>query len=85
MNESDQRGERTVALALLGAVLFSNPLLDGFADSMGLVLGIPSLYLYLFLAWALVIALLAWVVERAGGTAARPPDPPAAEDDREAR
>lgn len=64
MNRPDQRSERTVVLALLGALLFSQPLLGAFdAGSEDLVFGFPVLYLYLFLAWAALIGLLALVME----------------------
>ena len=67
MNEQSHLGERTVALTLLGAVLFHRPLLDVFDAGAGATLGgIPVLFLYLFGAWALLIALLGIVIERAG-------------------
>ncbi|MEM7226967.1 MAG: hypothetical protein AAF495_28620 [Pseudomonadota bacterium] len=68
MSERERRGEKTAALALLGAVLFCEPLLDGFdADAELLLFGIPSLYLYLFVAWGVLIALLALVLKRKDG------------------
>jgi hypothetical protein len=57
------RGQRLVALFLLGVMLFNYPLLQLFAGD-GMVLGIPLLYCYLFCAWALLIGLIALVVER---------------------
>ena len=57
MNER-QRSPRLVAVAILGLVLFSYPLLAVF-DVPVLVLGVPLLWAYLFAAWALVIALVA--------------------------
>ncbi|MGI9383269.1 MAG: hypothetical protein ACR2PO_08945 [Methyloligellaceae bacterium] len=66
MNEHSQQGARTVALTLLGAVLFHRPLLDVFdAGADATVGGIPVLFLYLFGAWALLIVLLGVVIERA--------------------
>ena len=60
----DQRSERTVVLALLGAVLFTQPLLGAFdAGAEDMALGFPVLYLYLFAAWAVLIGLLALVME----------------------
>ncbi len=61
--------ERTVGLFLLGLVLFFPPVLTVF-DRAALLFGIPVLFLYLFGAWALLIGLIAWVMERGGG----PPD-----------
>lgn len=56
------RGQRLAALTLLGLLLFNYPLLDLFAGP-GELAGIPALYLYVFAAWALLIALMAFVVE----------------------
>jgi hypothetical protein len=57
--------QRLVALFLLGALLFGYPLLALF-DSRATLAGIPLLYVWLFGAWAFLIAGLAWVVERDG-------------------
>ncbi|HJV50705.1 MAG TPA: hypothetical protein VJ652_04560 [Noviherbaspirillum sp.] len=63
MNKQNVKGQRLVALFLLGNLLFNYPLLTLFnrADT---VAGIPLLYLYVFGAWAMLIALLAFVVEK---------------------
>jgi hypothetical protein len=63
MEEFDVRAQRLVALALLGFVLFSYPLLAVF-NTQGTVFGIPVLYAYFFVAWAALIAVMALVVER---------------------
>lgn len=52
-----------VPLFLLGCLLFTFPLLSLF-NTPDTVFGIPTLYAYLFAAWALLIALLALAVER---------------------
>ena len=52
-----------VAAFLLGCLLFTYPLLSLF-NSDAMVFGIPVLYLYLFAAWALLIALIAFAAER---------------------
>jgi hypothetical protein len=57
------RNERLVGLFLLGLALFNYPLLALF-DAPRLVLGVPLLYLYLFVAWAAVIAIVAVVLHR---------------------
>ena len=57
------KGQRLVALFLLGLLLFNYPLLDLFAGP-GLLLGIPALYVYAFSVWALLIGLMAIVVEK---------------------
>jgi hypothetical protein len=65
---------RLVALFVLGWLLLSYPLLALFNRKASLF-GLPLLYVYLFGAWALLIALMAWAVARAR---ARPPaDTPA--------
>lgn len=63
MNKPNAKGQRLFALFLLGNLLFNYPLLALFnrPDSL---FGIPVLYLYVFGAWAALIALLAWVVEQ---------------------
>jgi hypothetical protein len=59
-------GQRLIALFLLGCLLFNYPLLYLFnIDSR--LFGIPLIYAYLFVAWALLIALVALVVERKTG------------------
>ena len=55
--------QRFIALCMLGLVLFNFPVLALF-NVDATVLGVPLLYAYLFAAWALVIALLAYVAER---------------------
>ena len=62
------RGARAARLAcifVLGCLLFNYPLLALF-NVQGSFLGVPVLYAYLFAAWALVIALVAAVMERGG-------------------
>ena len=54
---------RFVALFLMGAVAINPPLLAIF-DVDTLVLGVPLLYVYLFTAWAVLIALVRLVAER---------------------
>jgi hypothetical protein len=63
MTKTSRRGSRLLALFLLGCLLFNYPMLALF-NVRASVLGIPLLYAYLFAAWALLIALLALVMER---------------------
>lgn len=63
MNHSGIAGERLVALFILGVLLFSPPFLLIFDNSVT-VLGIPVLYLYLFVAWAALIGLIALAIEK---------------------
>jgi hypothetical protein len=57
------KGQRLVALFLLGFLLYNYPLLDLFAGP-GRLWGIPVLYVYVFAVWALLIGLMALVVEK---------------------
>ena len=65
MIRSSVKGQRLVALFLLGSLLFNYPLLALFAGH-GEILGIPLLYVYLFAAWALLIGLVVLVIEKRG-------------------
>ena len=58
-----RKGQRLIALACLGGLLLNYPLLSLF-NSAHTLLGVPLLYAYLFAVWALLIGLLAAVVER---------------------
>jgi hypothetical protein len=60
-----RKGERLVALALLGFLLFDYPILALFSTDHT-VLGVPLLYAYLFTSWAVVIALMALVLRKSG-------------------
>ncbi|MBE0488150.1 MAG: hypothetical protein IBX53_03645 [Halomonas sp.] len=57
-------GERLVALVLLATLLFTPPLVLVFDRPAG---GPSWLPLYLFLAWGVVIALAAWLLEQRSG------------------
>ena len=63
MVDTERKGQRMIALCMLGCVLFNFPILALFNVS-GTLFGVPWLYAYIFIAWALLIALMAWVVER---------------------
>lgn len=63
MYKPNVKGQRLAALFLLGNLLFNYPLLALFNRSDS-VLGVPVLYVYVFGAWALLIALLAYVVAK---------------------
>ena len=57
------QAQRLAALFILGWLLFSYPLVSLF-NVGGTVAGIPTLYAYLFGAWAGLIALMIVIVER---------------------
>jgi len=61
--KTSRKGERLVGLFLLGCLLFNFPLLALF-NVRATVFGIPLLYAYLFSAWALLIVLVAVIMER---------------------
>ena len=63
MHASSRKRQQLVGLFLLGCLAFSYPFVLLF-DRPVLVLGVPLLYAYLFGAWALIIALVALIVER---------------------
>jgi hypothetical protein len=66
-SRADRRltAQRLVAVFLLGCILFNFPVLSLF-NHPGDVFGVPVLYAWLFGAWLLLIALMAWVVESSG-------------------
>jgi hypothetical protein len=59
-------GEWSVLLFVVGLLVFNPPVLSIFSVPK-LLFGVPVLYLYIFAAWAGVIALLAWNVSRLTG------------------
>jgi hypothetical protein len=61
---SDQaKAQRFVALCMLGMLLFNFPVLALF-NVPGALLGVPALYAYIFIAWAALIGLMAYIAER---------------------
>ena len=62
MSDFESKGQRFVALCMLGMLLFNYPILALFNVS-GVLFGVPVLYVYMFVAWAALIALLAWIAE----------------------
>ncbi len=62
MTEEARRRDKLVGVSAAAALLFNPPLLDLFSGRS--LFGLPSLYLYLFLAWGGTIAAMAVVVER---------------------
>ncbi|HEV8720049.1 MAG TPA: hypothetical protein VGW77_05360 [Candidatus Binatia bacterium] len=63
MNRSGITGQRLAAIFLLGCVLFNYPLLSLF-NKPWKTLDVPLLYIYIFGAWALLIGVMAYVIER---------------------
>jgi len=63
MPKSSRKAPRLVGLFLLGCLLFNYPML-AVMNARATVSGVPVLYAYLFAAWALIIVLVAFVMER---------------------
>ena len=63
MKTKGARAARLAFLFILGVLLFNYPLLALF-NVQGRIFGVPVLYAYIFLAWGLLIALVAIVMER---------------------
>jgi hypothetical protein len=60
--DNEAKQPRFVALCMLGMVLFNFPVLALF-NVPGTFLGVPVLYVFIFAAWAALIALMAAVAE----------------------
>ncbi len=58
------RRDRLIGLFIAGVVLLDPPILNLVG---GTIFGWPALYVYLFAAWGLLIAGVAWVMQRGGG------------------
>lgn len=63
MPKSSRKGQQLVGLFLLGCLLFNYPLLALF-NVHATIFGVPLLYAYLFGAWAMLIVLVAVIMER---------------------
>lgn len=63
MKKPKLKAQRLAALFALGCLLFNFPLLALFNRSET-VAGLPLLFVYVYAAWGLLIALLALVIER---------------------
>ncbi len=81
MTRPGAAGERTLALFLLGLLLFNPPLLSLFSKDRFLA-EVPLLYLYLFVAWGVFIALIGFTSRRFGTTSSGERGPPPAEQGR---
>jgi hypothetical protein len=62
MQESEAKDQRLIALFILGCLLFNYPVLSLF-NVPAEALGVPVLYAYIFVAWALLVALMALAAE----------------------
>jgi hypothetical protein len=62
MQEHERKGQRLIALFIFGCLLFNYPVLSLFNVATE-AFGVPVLYAYIFAAWALLVGLMAFVVE----------------------
>jgi hypothetical protein len=65
MSDFETRGQRFVALCMIGMLLFNYPILALF-NVPGTLFGVPTLYAYVFIAWAAMIASMAYLAESGG-------------------
>jgi hypothetical protein len=63
--EDERFSARLVAVAVLGFVLLVPPIVTVF-DGGGEVFGVPLIWAYLFVVWALIIGSVALLVSRSG-------------------
>ncbi len=71
MNRPGPTREKTIALFLLGLILFNPPFLNIFnASAQASLFQIPVLYIYIFSAWIFLIVLVARAAK-----SAEPPEP----------
>ena len=62
MQEHERKGQRLIALFILGCLLFNYPVLSLFNVARE-IFGVPVLYAYIFAAWTLLIVLMALAAE----------------------
>lgn len=62
MGDFANKSQRFVALCALGMLLFNYPILALF-NVPGVLFGVPLLYAYVFIVWAVLIALMALLAE----------------------
>ena len=65
MNPSGITRQRLAAVFLLGCALLNYPLFSLF-DKPEEIFNIPLLYIYIFAAWAVLVALMAYIIEKRG-------------------
>lgn len=71
MFQHNLTGQRFAAIFILGWILLNYPLLALF-NHAGTWYGVPILYAYLFIVWALIIGLLAYVAEKIAEKSSQP-------------
>lgn len=66
-----RKGERLTSLLIVGTLLLNFPLLSIFSRK-SLFLGLPVLFLYIFLIWGLIIGTMVFVLRDRPGRPSRP-------------
>lgn len=66
MTRPGATGERSIVTFLFAVLAFSPPVLSIFSADV-FVFGVPLLFLYLFVVWAAIVALVAWIADFGGG------------------
>lgn len=58
--------QKLVALFLMGVVLLTFPVIGLFSggEDSSLIAGVPSLFIWIYGVWAVLIGLAAWLIER---------------------
>lgn len=62
MSNFETKVQHFVALCIFGMLLFNYPILALF-NVPGTIFGVPALYAYVFIAWAGLIAAMAYLAE----------------------
>lgn len=65
MGNFEAKGQHFVALCMFGMLLFNYPILALF-NVPSTLFGVPVLYAYVFIAWAALIASMAYLAESGG-------------------
>jgi hypothetical protein len=65
MGNFETKGQHFVALCMFGMLLFNYPILALF-NVPSTLFGVPVLYAYVFIAWAALIASMAYLAESGG-------------------
>jgi len=65
MPESKRRHEQLIGMLIVAVIALNYPMLSMFSK-IKLIFGIPVLYFYLFLVWAVFILCMALILEKPG-------------------
>ena len=72
MSQSSRQSEKLIVLLLFGIIALNYPILTLF-NKNSFLLGIPTLYSFLFLFWAVFIGLMAIIMESGKKSTSKPP------------